>query len=106
MTGHFQKLTFIMITALVVAFLLGPPLSLASKLPTVCNIFAKKSVDKACPCGHKAMFSKNQEKSFEVEGILFSSAGFKTSPFAIVQGHHPSFFLPFGSNAQTNPLRC
>jgi hypothetical protein len=106
MTNLLKKLTFIMVTALLIAFLLGPPLSFASKLPTVCNIFHKKMTDKAGPCGHRAMFSKIQDKSFEIQAVLFFNVDSETSHFLIIQNNPSSFSFPFGSNAQSNPLRC
>jgi hypothetical protein len=106
MTNLLKKLTFIMVTALLIAFLLGPPLSFASKLPTVCNIFHKKMTDKAGPCGHRAMFSKIQDNSFEAGAILFSNVGFETNRFTIAQDSHPAFALSIGNLSQTNPLRC
>ena len=61
---------FFILTTLLVALLLGPSLSIAKNLSTACNIFHKKAIDKEGPCGHRAMFSKVQDKSFQVEAVL------------------------------------
>jgi hypothetical protein len=106
MTNPLKKLILIMVTALLIAFLLGPPLSFASKLPTVCNIFHKKMTDKAGPCGHRAMISKIQDKSLEVGVVLFSTVDLETSYSTVVQNYNPPPFLLSGSLPQSNPLRC
>ncbi len=105
MTGHLKKFIFITVTAVVIAFLLGPPLAMASNLPTVCNIF-HKTVDKAGPCGHRAMISKIQDKSFQVEAVLSLNVAFETGYFLIIQSNPLSVSFPLGSNPQFNPLRC
>jgi hypothetical protein len=61
---------FFILTTLLAVLLLGPPLSIAKNLPTVCNIFHKKAIDKEGPCGHRAVFSKIQDNSFEGEAVL------------------------------------
>ncbi len=71
MSPRFRPFGFIVLTGLIITLLMGPPLAIASNLPTACNIFDKR--DKAGPCGHRAMFSKIQDKSFEAEGVLFSN---------------------------------
>ena len=106
MTGNPKKFIFITVTALVIALLLGPPLAIASNLPTVCNIFHKKTVDKEGHCGHRAIFSKIQDKSFEVGAVLVPGVDFETSHFLIIQSNPLSVSFPFGSNPQSSPLRC
>jgi hypothetical protein len=105
MTGHLKKFIFITVTAVVIAFLLGPPLAIASNLPTVCNFFHKTG-DKAAPCGHRAMISKIHDKSFQVEAVLSLDVDFETSYFLIIQSNPLSISFPLGSNTQFNPLRC
>jgi hypothetical protein len=105
MTGHFKKIIFITVTALVITFLIGPPLAIAGNLPTVCNIFHKK-VDKEGHCGHRAIFSKIQDKSFEVGAVLVPGVDFETSHFLIIQSNPLSVLFSFGKNTQSNPLRC
>jgi len=96
---------FILIT-LLIALLIGPPLSIAKNLPTVCNIFDKKTADKAGPCGHGAMFSKMQNNSFEVGAVLFFNVDFEFSHSLIIPNNPTSVSFPVGSNTQSTPLRC
>jgi len=102
----FKKAAFIVLTLLILTLVSGPPLSYASKLPTVCNIFDKKTADKAGPCGHRSMVSKFQDKSFELEAILYPSADLEISHPVIVQNANPSSLLLAGSVMHFNPLRC
>jgi hypothetical protein len=106
MKGRIKKFTFIAVSALVIALLLGPPLAIAGNLPTVCNIFHKKAVDKEGTCAHRAMFSKVQDKSFEAGAVLLPSVGFETNHFLIIQTSPTSIFSLFGKSIQFNPLRC
>ena len=101
------KTHFIIISVmLMILFVVGPPAAMASKLPTVCNIFSQKTTEKAGPCGHRAIFSKVQDRSFQVEAVLSFDVDFETSHFLIIQSNPISAFLPFGSNPQSSPLRC
>jgi hypothetical protein len=86
--------------------LLGPPLALASKLPTVCNIFHNKPIEKAGSCGHRTMFSKIQDKSFEVEAGHFFSTELGTSHFTAVSNSFPIRFSEIADLPQSSPLRC
>jgi len=105
MTGHFKNIIFITVAALVIIYLIGPPLAIAGNLPTVCNIF-HKTVDKAGPCGHRAMISKIQDKSFEVGAVLIPGVDFETTHFLIIRSNPLSDSFPFGSNPRSSPLRC
>ena len=105
MTGHFKEIIFITVTALVITFLIGPPLAIAGNLPTVCNIF-HKTVDKEGHCGHRAIFSKIQDKSFQVGAVLVPDVDFETNHLLIIQSNPLSVSFPFGSNPQSSPLRC
>ena len=101
------KTHFIIISVmLMILFVVGPPAAMASKLPTVCNIFSQKTTEKAGPCGHRAIFSKVQDKSFQVEAVLSFDVDFETSHFLIIQSNPLSVSFPFGSNPQSSPLRC
>jgi hypothetical protein len=106
MTNRLKKLSFIIITALLIAFLLGPPLSFASKLPTVCNVFHKRSVDKAGTCGHRTTLSKVQDKSFEVEVVHFANMGISTNHFTATSSRCPTCLPEIADLLQSNPLRC
>jgi len=106
MSHRFRLFGFIVLTSLIVVLLMGPPLAIASKLPKACNIFDKKAADKAGPCGHRAMFLKIQDKSFEVEAVLFFNVDLETIQIFIIHNNPTSVFLPLDSNTQSNPLRC
>ncbi len=97
---------FFVLTTLLIALLIGPPLSIAKNLPTVCNIFDKKMAGKAGPCGHRALSSKIQDKSFEVEAVLFLTAELEFSHSLVIPNNPTSLSFPFGGSAQSNPLRC
>lgn len=97
---------FIILTTLLIALLIGPPLSIAKNLPTVCNIFYKNTADKTGACGHKAMFSKMQNNSFEVEAVLFFNVDLEFSHSLIIPNNPTSVSFTLGSNTQSNPLRC
>jgi hypothetical protein len=106
MSQHFRPYSLTIFTTLIIALLLGPPLSIAKNLPTVCNIFHKKAMDQTTPCGKRAMFSKIQDKSLEVQAALFSNEDLEISHLTITENNFPSFLLPVGSIAKIIPLRC
>ena len=106
MSLRLRPYIFFILTTLLIALLIGPPLSIAKNLPTTCNIFDKKTADKAGPCGHRATFSKMQNNSFEVGAVLFLNVDLETSHFFISQSSPISVSFPFGNYAQSNPLRC
>jgi len=106
MTGHLKNFIFITVTAVVITLLLGPPLAIAGNLPRVCNIFDKKTTDKAGHCGHRAIFSQIQDKSFQVGAVLIPGVDFETSHFLIIRSNPLSDSFPFGSNPRSSPLRC
>jgi hypothetical protein len=97
--------SFLIPAILLVALFLGPPLSIAKNLPTACNIFDKAKAHKSGPCDHRAMFSKFQDKSLEVEAGLVSHANFEMSLFLMTPQNPLFVFLPFGRNTQSSPLR-
>jgi hypothetical protein len=106
MANLFKRLSLIIIAALIPVLLFGPPLSIAKNLPTVCNIFDKKMTEKAGSCGHRAVFSKIQDKSFEVGAVLSFHVDLETSHFLIIQRTPLSVSISFANNTQSNPLRC
>jgi hypothetical protein len=96
----------IILATLILALLLGPPLAFASKLPTVCNVFHKRPVYKGGPCGHRAMLSKIQDKSFEVEAVHFANISLASKYFTPTPSICPTCFLEIADLLQSNPLRC
>jgi hypothetical protein len=106
MLHRYRTHIFIISVALMIIFVVGPPAAFASRLPTVCNLFSQKTTEKAGPCGHRAIFSKIQDKSFEAGAVLIPGVDFETSHFLIVQSNPLSVSFPFGSNPQSSPLRC
>ena len=106
MSRRYKTHLIIVSVMLMILFVVGPPTAMASNLPTVCNIFSQKKSEKAGPCGHRAIFSKIQDKSFQVEAVLSFDVDFETSHFLIIQSNPLSVSFPFGSNPQSSPLRC
>jgi hypothetical protein len=106
MYSGFKKAAFIVLPLLAFMLILGPPLSYASKLPTVCNIFDKKTADKAGHCKHRSMVSKFQDKSFGLEAIFCPRVDLEINHPIIVEPISPSSLLPSASVMQSNPLRC
>jgi hypothetical protein len=106
MSPRLRPHSFFILATLFVALLLGPPLSIAKNLPTVCNIFDKTKAPKSGPCDHRAMFSKFQDKSFEAGAVLFSQVDFVPSHFGVVQNNSATVPFPLASNTQSSPLRC
>jgi len=97
---------FILSVALLALFVVGPPAAMASRLPTVCNIFSQKMTEKAKSCGNRAIFLKVQDKSLQVEAVLSFDANFETGNFLTIQTGPLSVSFPLGNNSQFNPLRC
>lgn len=98
--------SFLIFLILLVALLLGPPLSMAKNLPTICNIFDKGKAEKSGHCGHRAMSSKIQDKSPDFEAVLFFNLDLRNSGLLIIQSDSLSVLFPSGTNFQSNPLRC
>jgi hypothetical protein len=105
MPGRHQTHIIIIAAALIIAFLAGPPVAFASKLPKACNIFQEKKAAKLGPCGHDVTFTK--DKPFFGEPAVssdISSRGFET---ALVLGNSQhSFFSPSVIVLNSVPLRC
>jgi len=106
MSRRLKPYGLIIAIILTVALLFGPPLAIASNLPTVCNVFVKKATDKAGSCGHKSMVSKFQDKSFELGAILYPVPDLEIGHPVIAASIIPSSLLSSNSLAQSNPLRC
>ncbi len=86
------------------AFLLNSPVAFATKLPTACNIFDKKLIEKSGPCGLKATFSKLQSLD---EGVIqVSEAGNEICSFICSWTKQPSFLPPYSAIPNSLPLRC
>jgi hypothetical protein len=60
MSGRFKPYGLIVLGMLLAAFLLNPPVALATKLPKACNVFHPQQINKTGPCGHQALFSKDK----------------------------------------------
>ena len=52
------------------------------------------------------MFSKNQDKVFEVEAVLSGHIDLEPNQILIIQTTPLYASIPFGGNIQSNPLRC
>lgn len=101
----FRKACFIVLTLLILTLVSGPPLSFASKLPTVCNIFHKSCV-KASVFGHRAMLSKSLDKFYDNKPANIGSPKFIVESFALSPVHTPFFFHALSNLTQSDPLRC
>ena len=86
------------------AFLLNAPVVFATKLPTACNVFDKKQIEKSGPCGHQAIFSKCQ--SLEDGVVLVSGAEFGNGNFIISRNNHHSLLFAHVIIPHSEPLRC
>jgi hypothetical protein len=106
MSRRYKTHIIIISVVLMILFAVGPPAAMASKLPTVCNIFSHKTSEKAEPCGHRAIFSKIQDKSFQVEAVSSFEVDFEIGNFLTIQTNPLSVSFPPESNTQFNPLRC
>ena len=106
MSRRYKTHIIIVSVVLMILFVVGPPAALASRLPTVCNLFSQKTTEKAGPCGHRAIFSKIQDRSFEVGAVLVPGVGFEAGHFLIIRSNPLSVSFPFGTNSQSSPLRC
>ena len=106
MSHRFRLFGFIVLTSLIVVLLMGPPLAIASKLPTICNIFYKDQMDKSRHCGQQSVFSKIQHKTFEFGAVFVSNTDLEIHHFLVPQTIYPTFFLSIGDFLQSNPLRC
>jgi len=106
MSRRLKPYFLIIAVSLTIGLLFGLPLAMANNLPTICNIFNKKMGDKTGSCGHRSMISKFQDKSFEVEAVLFGHIDLETSESFILPSKPTSLSFSLGNNTQSNPLRC
>jgi len=105
MSGRFKPYSLIVLGMLLAAFLLNPPVAFATKLPTACNVFNKKQIEKSGPCGHQALFSNN--KSFGNEVLFSSGVEFGNGDCLLFQNIFPPLSAPsVTSSKSAAPLRC
>jgi hypothetical protein len=90
---------------LLAALLAGPPMALATKLPTACNIFHEKKGAKLGPCGHDVTFTKDQPYFGETAISNEKDSGSLESAF-VYQNSQLSFFFPPVIILDSVPLRC
>jgi len=104
MSGRLKPYLLIFLVTLVIILLFSPPLSFASKLPTVCNIFKEKKANQSGPCGHNVTFSK--DKSHAGEAVLASGTGLEVSHSIMLWDDHSSFSFPYLNIPNSKPMRC
>ena len=104
MSSRFKPYLFILLGILLAAILLDPPVAFASKLPTACNVFDKKQIEKSGPCGPQAIFSKFQ--SLQDGLVLVPGEELQIDNFRVSQHNHFSFFWPSVIIPTSVPLRC
>lgn len=104
MSGRLKPYKLIILMVLIAAFLVGPPLAFASKLPTVCNIFQGKKGAKSGSCGHNVTFSKDK---FHLSDMIFSvGVDPEANVTALAPINHHSSFFSFTIIPNSMPLRC
>ena len=104
MSGRVKPYLIILCAILVAAFLLNSPVAFATKLPTACNVFNKKQIEKSGPCKHFVIFSK--DKCYENGLTLVSDMSPGITHPGIVQNSHYSILLSPEIILSTSPLRC
>ena len=104
MSGHFRTYLFILLGIVLAAILLNAPVAFATKLPTACNVFDQKQIEKSGPCGHKALSSKLQHLQDGV--VLVSGAQLENGVFMISQNNPFALLLPQVIISRSEPLRC
>jgi len=104
MSGRFKSYVLIILGALIVALLLGPPLAFATKLPKACNIFQENKINKSGPCGHQVTLSK--VKCHEGGVGFVSTIDFGICNSLMVPISHPALSVPSENILNTAPLRC
>ncbi len=106
MLPHLRPHIFFILIFTALALVITPPLSVAKNLPTICNIFNKTTSEKPGPCGHRAVFSKVQDKGFEFEASYQGQSDLAQSDFVFVPLDGSAFFPIAAENIQFAPLRC
>jgi hypothetical protein len=104
MSGRFNPYLLILLGILMAAFLLNAPVAFATKLPTACNLFDKKQIEKSGPCGYKALLSKCQ--SFEEAVVLVSGAELENGNCIIPPNSIHSILSSNVIISHSEPLRC
>jgi hypothetical protein len=94
------------VVVLIALFVMGPPVAFSNKLPTVCNIFSQKAAEKGGSCGHRAILSNMQDKSVEIEAVLFFPVDFAFRHSGILPSQPLPASVPSGNEDRPNPLRC
>jgi hypothetical protein len=94
-----------LILILLAALLAGPPMALATKLPTACNFFHEKKGAKLGPCGHDVTFTKDKPYFGETAISNETDSGSLEISFDF-QNSQPFFFFPSVSIPDSSPLRC
>jgi hypothetical protein len=105
MSSRVKPYFIILCAILVAAFLLNSPVAFATKLPTACNIFDNKQIEKSGPCGQRALLST--DKSFTDEFLFSSGIHFSLNDCLLSQNifssvSTPSVTIPISAV----PLRC
>jgi len=72
MSGRWRPYIYIVAALIITAFLVGPPLAFAIKLPTACNVFHPKTIIKSGPCGDHALFSKDNPQETGAFPVVLS----------------------------------
>jgi len=107
MSGSLKPYLTVLILILLAALLVGPPVAFAGKLPTVCNLFLNKSIQKNGPCGNPGAISHSQESLHEEQSLLTSIAGSGADHCSILFHVHYQSFLAFPlTSLISGPLRC
>jgi hypothetical protein len=105
MSGRFNPYLLILLGILMAAFLLNAPVAFATKLPTACNLFHEKEINKSGPCGHQALFPN--DKTFGNEVLFSSGADSSTSDCLWFQINFSSLSAPSVNILNpAAPLRC
>ena len=105
MSGRLKPYSLIFLGMLLAAFFLNPPVAFATKLPTACNFFHEKEINKSGPCGHQALLAN--DKTFGNEVLFSSSADFGISDCLLFQNGFSFLFVPFVTISKPAvPLRC
>jgi len=105
MSGRLKPYSLIFLGMLLAAFFLNPPVAFATKLPTACNLFHEKEINKSGPCGHQALLAN--DKTFGNEVLFSSGADSSTSDCLWFQINFSSLSVPSVTIPKSAaPLRC
>jgi len=104
MSGRKKTYIFIFIMGLAFIMLLGPPLAMATKLPTACNIFHNKKAANLGSCWHNVNFSKDKLPFGEM--ALSAGPDPVINQTILIQNNDLSIFSRFVTILNSVPLRC